>query len=113
YGEMRESRMFSFKHLNIEGSGSIVVLRLGDGNRMNAMDIESHAELPLFFREFQRKEELSVAGVTGAVAPGTKPAFSVGGDLDLLRRMNNEPDVRSRIFNDALELVRSLIDLDK
>ena len=105
--------MFNFKHLNIEVSGSIVVLRLGDGSKMNAMEIDGHGELPLFFREFQRVEQVSVAVVTGAVAPGQKPAFSVGGNIDLLRRMNTEADVRSRIFHDALELVRSLIDLDK
>jgi enoyl-CoA hydratase len=105
--------MFSFKHLNIEIMGRVVVLRLGDGSKMNAMSVDGHAELPLFFREFQRVEEVSVAVVTGAVAPEKKPAFSVGGDLDLLRRMNTEADVRSRVFSDALELVRSLIDLDK
>jgi hypothetical protein len=102
-----------FKHLKIEVRGPIVLLRLGDGSRMNAMEIDGHAELPLFFREFQRLEGLSAAVVTGSVAQGQKPAFSVGGNLDLLRLMNADPDVRSRIFGDALELVRSLIDLDK
>jgi enoyl-CoA hydratase len=105
--------MFNFKHLNIEVSGSVAVLRLGDGTKMNAMEIDGHGELPLFFREFQRLEQVSAAVVTGAVAPGQKPAFSVGGNLELLRRMNQEEDVRCRIFGDALDLVRSLIDLDK
>jgi len=102
-----------FKHLKIEVRGPIVLLRLGDGSRLNAMEIDGHAELPLFFREFQRLEELSAAVVTGSTAPGQKPAFSVGGNLDLLRLMNVDGVVRSRIFGDALELVRSLIDLDK
>lgn len=103
----------NFKHLNIEARGSIALLQLGDGSKLNAMDVDGHSELPLFFREFQRTDRFSVAVVTGATAPGKRPSFSIGGDLELLRQMNADQAVRSRVFRDALELVRSLIDLDK
>lgn len=103
----------SFKHLGIRVDGSIVFLTLGDGSKLNAVDVESHAELPMFFRAFQLEDSLSAAVVTGASQKNGRGAFSIGGDLDLLQQMHENDHIRQRVFRDAAELVRSLIDLDK
>jgi enoyl-CoA hydratase len=105
--------MSNYQFLDIVELDGVALVRIGHGDKLNAMGMEGHAECSRFAREYQADPSLRAAVITGGVQEGKKAGFSVGGSIEFLYEMNGDADLRERSYNDAIELVRSFIDLDK
>jgi enoyl-CoA hydratase len=90
--------------LLIERDGDIAVLRMNRPDSLNAANHDLHSRLARVWTELAEDESLSCVVLTG-----TGRAFSAGGDLDVLDRMNRDPDFRRATLDDTKRLVRSMV----
>ncbi|MGI8876311.1 MAG: enoyl-CoA hydratase/isomerase family protein [Egibacteraceae bacterium] len=97
--------------------GSLQFSRPGDGvleivmstpGKLNAAGHDMHRDLANVWPEVDRDPETRVV-----VVRGEGGAFSSGGDLDLVRDMANDFEVRTRVLKEARDLVYNLINCSK
>ena len=86
------------------------VLRVTISNpgRFNSVDSLTHRELADIWRDIDSDPDVSVAILTGA-----GPAFSAGGDFDMIDGMIADFDTRARIWKEARDLVYNIVNCSK
>lgn len=113
----------ALRHRSIAVTGSYAAFaslrfsRPGDGvleivmstpGKLNAAGHDMHRDLANVWPEVDRDPETRVV-----VVRGEGGAFSSGGDLDLVRDMANDFEVRTRVLKEARDLVYNLINCSK
>jgi enoyl-CoA hydratase len=82
----------------------VATLTLNRPASLNATDESLHRALAGVWPRVSDDPE-----VRAVVLTGSGRAFSGGGDLDLLERMTNDLDLRSRIMAEAIEIVEAMV----
>jgi enoyl-CoA hydratase len=77
-------------------------------DKLNAVDGDMHRELTEIWRVIDADPNVSAVLLTGA-----GKAFSAGGDLDLLDEMIADAAIRSRVWQEARDMVYNLINCSK
>lgn len=85
------------------GDDGVVVVTLNRPHALNAADEELHGALAGLWIELAAEPGLRVVVLTGA-----GPAFSAGGDLELLQRMVDDLPLRRTIMAEAAAIVRTM-----
>lgn len=83
----------------------VLRLVLDTPGRLNAVDRSMHRELCDVWPVIDRDPDTRVVLVHGA-----NGVFSAGGDLDMVREMTEDGDVRNAVFREARQLVHNMID---
>ena len=86
----------------------VLRLTLRTAGKLNAVGAEMHGELAAVWRTVDADPETRVVLVRGADG-----AFSAGGDLDLVLAIANDPETRSRVFQEARDLVYNIVNCTK
>ena len=86
----------------------VLLITLNNPEKYNATDERMHGEIARVFRDVSRDPLTRVAVVTGA-----GKAFSAGGDLAMVERMNGDYDRASHMLDEMSEMVYSIVDCDK
>lgn len=86
----------------------ILVITMNRPERLNAADETMHRELVEIWRDVDAAQDVDVAVLRGAGA-----GFSAGGDLDMVERIADDWSTRVRVWKEARDLVRNLIDCSK
>ena len=86
----------------------VLRLTINRPDRMNALTPAMHRALTEVWRAIDLDESVSVVIVTGAGR-----AFSAGGDLDLVGRMQQDFDTRIRVWKEARDMVYNMIGCSK
>lgn len=94
----------SVDELVIEHHGPVRIVVLNRPDALNAADEGLHGALATVWRTLAEDPD-----VRAIVLSGAGSAFSGGGDLDLLRRMTEDRELRARIMDEATEIVRTMI----
>lgn len=89
--------------LLIEVHGDVRIVVLNRPEALNAADETLHGRLASVWRTLAEDPEVRAIVLTGA-----GKAFSGGGDLDLLHRMTEDRELRSRIMDEAAEIVQTM-----
>jgi enoyl-CoA hydratase len=92
--------------LRVEGS-QVRVVTLNRPSQRNALDGELHTALVDEVRSIRQSPEVRAVVITGA-----GPAFSAGGDLDLIEAMQADPAARRASLDTGRQLFREMTDLD-
>jgi enoyl-CoA hydratase len=86
----------------------ILVITMNRPERLNAADEVMHRELVEIWRDVDGAEDVDVAILRGA-----GKGFSAGGDLAMVEHIADDWETRVRIWREAHDLVRNLIDCSK
>ncbi len=86
----------------------ILLITMNRPERLNAADETMHRELVEIWRDVDAADDVDVAVLRGAGA-----GFSAGGDLDMVERIADDWSTRVRVWKEARDLVRNLIDCSK
>jgi enoyl-CoA hydratase len=86
----------------------ILVITMNRPERLNAADETMHRELVEIWRDVDAADDVDVAVLRGAGA-----GFSAGGDLDMVEHIADDWSTRVRVWKEARDLVRNLIDCSK
>jgi len=86
----------------------ILVITMNRPERLNAADEIMHGELVEIWRDVDAADDVDVAVLRGAGA-----GFSAGGNLDMVERIADDWSTRVRVWKEARDLVRNLIDCSK
>src|SRR3990172_9433420 len=76
--------------------------------RLNAADQEMHRQLADVWRTVD-----SDPSVNAVILRGAGAGFSAGGDLDLVRDMADDFEVRARVWREARDLVYNVVNCSK
>jgi enoyl-CoA hydratase len=90
--------------LLVEVEDAIRVLRLNRPEAANAANPELHRRLAEVWSELE-----SDAGCRAVVLTGNGKAFCAGGDMHLLKRMNEDEQVRSQTLEEGKQIVRRMV----
>jgi enoyl-CoA hydratase len=91
--------------ITVEVDDQVAILTLNRPDSLNATNEELHGRLGTIWAEVA-----AIDGLRAAVLTGAGEAFSAGGDLNLLRRMVEDPALRQRIMAEAAGIVRAIVD---
>lgn len=89
--------------LLVEADGPVRIVTLNRPDALNATDEVLHGALATVWGQLSDDAEARAIVLTGAGR-----AFSGGGDLGLLQRMTDDPDLRARIMAEAAEIVTTM-----
>jgi enoyl-CoA hydratase len=87
----------------IEDRGAVRIVTLNRPGTLNASDEALHGALAEVWPTINAAEEVRAIVLTGA-----GKAFSAGGDLGLLDRMAQDPELRARVMAEAADIVRGM-----
>lgn len=87
---------------------SILRLTLRNPGKLNAVGREAHGQLANLWRVVDRDPE-----TRAVVVRGSDGVFSSGGDLDLVEEIARDPVARRRVFDEARDLVYTMIECRK
>jgi enoyl-CoA hydratase len=82
----------------------IVLVTLNRPDALNAANEELHGAIAAVWSELTASSDVRAVVLTGA-----GKAFSAGGDLPLLQRMVEDPELRATIMAEAATIVRSMV----
>ncbi|MFC9735731.1 enoyl-CoA hydratase/isomerase family protein [Streptomyces roseolus] len=103
------SRYARFAHLRVDGPDEAGVIELVlDAPKLNAVSEEAHADLAEIWREFDAD-----AAVKAVLLRGEGKGFSAGGSFDLVEKLTQDYDTRTRTMREARDLVYNVIDCSK
>ncbi|WP_439678412.1 enoyl-CoA hydratase/isomerase family protein [Embleya sp. MST-111070] len=103
------SRYTRFAHLRVDGPDPAGVIELVlDAPKLNAVSEEAHADLAEIWREFDADP-----AVKAVLLRGEGKGFSAGGSFDLVEKLTNDYDTRTRTMREARDLVYNVIDCSK
>ncbi|MET9265878.1 enoyl-CoA hydratase/isomerase family protein [Amycolatopsis sp. NPDC004079] len=103
------SRYAQFENLRVDGPDEDGVIELVlDAPHLNAVSEDAHGELADIWREFDRDPE-----VKAVLLRGEGKGFSAGGSFDLVEKLANDFEARSRTMREARDLVYNVIDCAK
>ncbi|HKI59348.1 MAG TPA: enoyl-CoA hydratase/isomerase family protein [Trueperaceae bacterium] len=86
----------------------ILVITMNRPERLNAADEAMHRELVEIWRDVDAADDVDVAVLRGA-----GKGFSAGGDLDMVEHIADDWETRVRVWKEARDLVRNLVDCGK
>lgn len=86
----------------------VLRLSLNRPERRNALDARGHHELTEVWRTIDSDDE-----VRAVILAGNGPMFSVGGDFDVVEEIIEDFEGRKRVWREARDLVRNVIDCSK
>ena len=98
----------SYERLIIEKKDGVALLTINRPEVFNATDFKLHNELSRVWLDIGKDPEVRVAVITGA-----GPAFSAGGDFDLIEKSIGNAEVIASTMEEARDIVHNLINLDK
>ncbi|HVL91153.1 MAG TPA: enoyl-CoA hydratase/isomerase family protein [Actinomycetota bacterium] len=102
-------RYAAYSSLRIEqAEPHILRLVMSAPGKLNAASADMHRELAGVWLEIDRDPDTRVVIVTGE-----GKAFSAGGDLDLVKEMAQDFEVRARVLKEARDLVYNTINCSK
>ncbi|MER6902023.1 enoyl-CoA hydratase-related protein, partial [Amycolatopsis sp. NPDC000740] len=103
------SRYAQFENLRVDGPDEDGVIELVlDAPHLNAVSEDAHGELADIWREFDRDPD-----VKAVLLRGEGKGFSAGGSFDLVEKLANDFEARSRTMREARDLVYNVIDCSK
>lgn len=98
----------SYKHLTVETKANILILKFNRPDSLNAIDGELHTELSRIFADVRTDESAHAIVLTGEGR-----AFSAGGDLKWMQRMQQaKPKDKDRIFVEGRKIILDLLELE-
>ena len=97
----------AYQHLKVERSGRILTLTL-DRPPMNPIHFDLHSELSRIFYDVQVDHESDVVILTGA-----GEVFSAGGDIPMMQRRIDEPELFNQKNLEMKKMIFGLLDLEK
>ena len=97
-----------FQRLTVRVEDGVALVTLNRPEALNATDNLMHRELTEIWRVIDADPNVSAVLLTGA-----GKAFSAGGDLDLLDKMIADFATRSRVWQEARDMVYNLINCSK
>ncbi|MGV9790527.1 enoyl-CoA hydratase/isomerase family protein [Streptomyces sp. NPDC003435] len=103
------TRYARFSNLRVDGPDEAGVIELVlDAPKLNAVSEDAHADLAEIWREFDADPE-----VKAVLLRGEGKGFSAGGSFDLVEKLTNDFDTRTRTMREARDLVYNVIDCSK
>jgi enoyl-CoA hydratase len=103
------SRYARFENLRVDGPDDAGVVELVlDAPKLNAVSEAAHGDLADIWREFDRDP-----AVTVILLRGEGKGFSAGGSFDLVEKLTNDYETRTRTMREARDLVYNVIDCSK
>jgi enoyl-CoA hydratase len=100
-------RYAAFPSLKFSRPAEGILEILLDGPNLNAVSAPMHADLGEVWPVIHRDESVRAVLVRGA-----GKAFSAGGAFDMINDMIRDPKVRTRVFQEAKDLVHNLVNCD-
>ena len=98
---------YEYLHLDLEGDG-VLVVTLGDPERLNAVTEQGHTELVEIWHEVDRDQS-----VKAVLVRSKGRAFSAGGSYEMIDRIVDDHATQRRVLKEARELVRNIIECSK
>jgi enoyl-CoA hydratase len=89
--------------LLVEARGPIRLVTLNRPDALNATNEDLHRELALVWPDLAADPDVGAIVLTGAGR-----GFCGGGDLNLLQRMVEDPDLRARVMAEGADIVRGI-----
>ncbi|GAA0938938.1 enoyl-CoA hydratase/isomerase family protein [Nonomuraea longicatena] len=89
-------------------SEGVLRITISAPRRLNAVDATGHRELAEIWRDVDRDPS-----VRAVVVRGEGEAFSAGGDLSMIEEMTRDHATRMRVFAEARDIVRNLVECGK
>ena len=90
--------------LRFSDGGAVATITLARPDLRNRMDEIAHAELESVFRSLRDRRD-----IRAVVFAAEGKAFSAGGDFDLMRRGNTDPDARRKIIDEGWSLLEAML----
>jgi enoyl-CoA hydratase len=97
-----------FKRLKFERNQPGVLEIIFDGPNLNAVDEETHSEIPAIWPVIDRDPD-----VRAVIVRGAGKAFSAGGDFDLIDAQIKDYDIRMRVMRESRDLFYNIINCAK
>jgi enoyl-CoA hydratase len=97
-----------FKRLTFERNQPGVLEIIFDGPNLNAVDEETHSEIPAVWPVIDRDSD-----VRAVIVRGAGKAFSAGGDFALIDAQIEDYDVRMRVMRESRDLFYNIINCSK
>ena len=98
----------SYQHLLVEKQDGVALLTMNRPEVLNATNARLHNELSRIWLDLEQDPEVRVAVITGS-----GNAFSAGGDFEMIERTIGNADVVASTMQEAGDIVRNMINLDK
>jgi enoyl-CoA hydratase len=99
---------YRYLQVNIDTKTGIAYVRINRPEKYNAMNVQLHWEIGQIWRDLDLDKNVKVIVITG-----NGKAFSAGGDMEMALEMNRNAQVRRRVFEDAKNIVKEMIDCSK
>ncbi|RDW15499.1 enoyl-CoA hydratase/isomerase family protein [Oceanobacillus chungangensis] len=93
--------------VNVRTEDNIAFLSMNRPEKRNALSVEMANELLEALHTADQDEDVKVI-----ILSGEGKAFSAGGDLETLKRLNNTPEIM-KYMNQAMEVIETIRKLDK
>lgn len=98
-----------YEYLNLEtGDDGVLVITLGNDQRLHAVTREGHRELVDVWPEIDRSDD-----VRAVLLRSEGRAFSAGGSYEMIDEIIGDRDVHRKILREARDLVRNIIECSK
>ena len=97
-----------FKRLKFERNQPGVLEIIFDGPNLNAVDEETHSEIPAVWPVIHRDPD-----VRAVIVRGAGKAFSAGGDFGLIDAQIEDYDIRMRVMRESRDLFYNIINCSK
>jgi len=97
----------AYRHLKVTRAGRVLTVTL-DRPPMNPIHYEMHAELARVWHEVQLDHDADVVILTGA-----GDVFSAGGDIPMMQKRIDEPELFNRKNLEMKQMIFGLLDLEK
>jgi enoyl-CoA hydratase len=102
-----DTNRYQYLQLELESDG-VLVVSLGDPDRLNAVSEQGHAELVDIWPEIDRDDEVRVV-----LLRSKGRAFSAGGSYEMIDHIVEDQPTHRRVLKEARELVRNIIECSK
>jgi len=102
-----DASSYEYLHLDLEPDG-VLVVTLGNPERLNAVTERGHTELVDLWPEADRDDRVRVV-----LLRSKGRAFSAGGSYEMIERIVEDLAVQRRVLREARELVRNMIEFSK
>lgn len=102
-----DTSLYEYLQLEVEADG-VLIVTLGDPERLNAVTERGHRELVEIWPEIDREDD-----VRAVLLRAKGRAFSAGGAYEMIDRIVADHATHRRVLKEARELVRNIIECSK
>ena len=102
-----DASSYEYLHLDLEPDG-VLVVTLGNPERLNAVTERGHTELVDLWPEADRNDHVRVV-----LLRSKGRAFSAGGSYEMIERIVEDLAAQRRVLREARDLVRNMIEFSK